>query len=511
MAIECNQGKGAKGMAKGHITDFVFDNANKFGDKVVIACEDKKITARQLALFVEGTAASLRTILGDSKDQQIVGIYLQNSWQFVVTYLAILHTGNIAMPIDTKYKQQQTDAIINQIEPSIIISSKEYLEVLDDKCPVIEWDAVIKSQDKNEAIGDYLRLNPKEQIASLLFTSGTTGNPKTVPYTHDSYIWNIETASKLWGWTDKDILLLSLPLSHWHGLAMVFTGSIIMGNELRIHDGFNQEKIINELTGGEVTIFSHVPAGYAQLAEYAKGKSIVLTTKKPLCLSASSALPPHVWRKFKESLGIEINERYGTSEGGLIASNIPGDHQNGTVGRLVPGVEIKFNDIGAIAVRSPGVFPGYYNHTIKPENGWWFTGDIGYMGDDNRLYIKGRVQEKIKKLGYTVYPRDIEWSLSQVSGIKESFVLGIQDNDSISDRIIYFIVGDVKESEVFEYATKNMHTSWRPDSIVKLDSIPKNPNGKTDLKALRQLAESIGRKDIIKASSINTLLEYGGR
>jgi acyl-CoA synthetase (AMP-forming)/AMP-acid ligase II len=476
-------------MNQKYITDFVFENAAKYKDKKVIVCDGKELTAEQLANLVAATAQKIQKNIPASNKQQIVGMLLPNSWEFVVVYLAILHTGNIAMPLDTKYKKQQIHSIIKQLKPKLLITDEDYADLLPKDATMVTCGDVISEEVVDEK-QDHLRIDPKKQIASLLFTSGTTGQPKAVPYTHESYIWNIKTVSPLWNWSEKDIVLLALPLSHWHGLAMVFTGGLILGSEVRIQDGFDADRIIDQLISGEITIFSHVPAGYAKLALHKPENNYLTKNKKPLCLSASSPLPPRVWRDFKARFDIEITERYGTSEGGVIAANTPGDHQHGTVGSIIPGVKIKFGEDGAIAVKSPSVFPGYYNHDTNMGDGWWFTGDIGYIGDDNRLYIKGRVQEKMKKNGYTVYPRDIEHSLTQLDAIKEAYVIGSQDNNKTSDTITYFIVGDIDEATVMAYAKQNMHTSWRPDKIIMLDSIPKNGNGKTDIKTLRVLAES---------------------
>ncbi len=144
-------------------------------------------------------------------------------------------------------------------------------------------------------------------------------------------------------------------------------------------------------------------------------------------------------------------------------------------------------------MRSPGLFPGYYNNEEATgknytEDGFWLTGDIGEFSNDGHLMLKGRVIEKIKKLGYTVYPRDVEWAVQKLPGIKEIILVGVQDEAQLSDTLVYFIVGNVTEAAVLAHCKANLPAAWRPDAIVFMDELPKNRTGKPIRPKLLQLA-----------------------
>jgi acyl-CoA synthetase (AMP-forming)/AMP-acid ligase II len=209
-------------------------------------------------------------------------------------------------------------------------------------------------------------------------------------------------------------------------------------------------------------------------------------------ISGSAPFPPQLWRDFKDRFGVEVIETYGTSETGRIAANIKDQIKLGSAGHILPGVMAKVSDQGEILVKSDGVFPGYWNnpeatqHALSAD-GYWRTGDIGQIKDDY-IFLKGRSQERIRKFGYTVSPRDVEWALLENPKIKEALVVGSPAAGNQDDLISYFISGDINESELLDYCKQNLPFNWRPDNIVIMDSLPRTHNGKLNVKALKELA-----------------------
>ena len=158
----------------------------------------------------------------------------------------------------------------------------------------------------------------------------------------------------------------------------------------------------------------------------------------------------------------------------------------------MPGVEVKFSEVGEVEVKSGGVFPGYWNNpeataSATTADGFWRTGDIGEI-KGGYLYLKGRLQERIRKFGHTVSPRDVEWALLENPNIREVFVMGLQDRAGPDDKIVYFVSGDISDDELKIYCKDNLPFSWRADRIIRLESLPKTKNGKPHLKKMQELA-----------------------
>lgn len=473
-----------------HIHDYLEINAEKYPDETALIDDDERLTWHELQTRVTDAAAALSHELTTSGEQQVVGMLLPNSWKFIVVYLAILRTGHIALPLDPNYKKLEIDSILEQIVPQVIITDDEHRHLFG--APLLADELMATAAEPN--VNAFVRLDPKNQVASLLFTSGTTGKPKITQYTHANHMWNITAVSDLWKWTHEDTLLLSLPLSHWHGLVMGLDGALYHGNTIYLHERFDAEKTLETLASGVISLFMHVPIAYSRMVLVDRPKEYDLSQVR-LCVSGSSYLPPSVWHKFKDLFGHEILERYGASEMGLLVSNRLDDRQPGSVGFPLPDVTIRVTESGELAMKSPGLFPGYYKNeeaTNKnlAEDGLWMTGDIGTFADNGRLVLQGRVIEKIKKLGYTVYPRDVEWALMKLEGITDVVLIGLQDDASLSDTLVYFVVGSATEEEIRAYCKAHMPAAWRPDKIIFLEDIPKTRSGKPVRMQLLEMAKN---------------------
>lgn len=471
-----------------HITDYLSQTASAFPDKSAFVCEGRTLSWSELEREVDLMAAHILEHVS-SPEQQVVGILLPNSWQFVVAYLGILRAGHIVLPLDPSFKKLENETITEQVKPVVTVTNGAFAIELPDGFQTIIFED--KTPHSDATLATAVRLPAEEQIATLLFTSGTTGKPKVTAYTHANHMWNIDAVADLWKWTSDDRILLSLPLSHWHGLVMGVAGALHRGNTVYLHERFNAEATVKALQSGDITLFMHVPIAYFKLVEYADGKKYDIS-KVRLCISGSSYLPPAIWNGFKEAFGQEILERYGSSETGLIASNTLDVRHPGVVGRVLPGVDLRVESDGQLAMRSPGRFLGYFRNpgaTAKnfTSDGWWLTGDIGEFNDNGELRLKGRIQEKIKKLGYTVFPRDVEWAVMQNPEVHDVVAIGVQVPESLSDTMVYFVVSDLTEDEIMAFCKQNLPAAWRPDRIIKLDEMPKTRSGKPKLAQLRTM------------------------
>lgn len=472
-----------------HITDYLKRNAELYVNEPAFICPERTLTWVELYAESDALGQQLLARIADNSSQQVIGLLMANSWQFVVAYLGILQAGHIVMPIDPNLKKLEVTALIEQTPPVLTLTSPAFVDEIPDNSEIL-MQADFLTSAPNDRI-EPLRMPAQDQIVSLLFTSGTTGKPKVTAYTHKNYLWNIDAVTELWQWTKQDTLLLSLPLSHWHGLAMGVCGAIKNANTVYLHERFDAEETLKTLASGNVSLFMHVPIAYFKLVEFEEYAKYDISNVR-LCVSGSSYLPPKIWHGFKEKYGHEILERYGASEMGLIASNRLDDREPGSVGFVLPGVDVRVEADGQLAMRSPGLFPGYFNNSEATKkqfthDGWWLTGDIGVFAENGRIKLVGRIQEKIKKLGYTIYPRDVEWALMKNHDIHEVVVVGVQIPDSLSDDMVYFVVGNLTEQQIRDYCKQNLPSFWRPDIVVFLDEIPKSRAGKPKIQALREL------------------------
>jgi len=475
-------------VSKTHLTDFLKSNAERMPHKPAIVCEDKSLDWQELWELTQKAASNLGPLLGKDSDQKIVALLFPNSWEYVVAYLAVLETGHIAMPLDVIFKSLEIEAVLQQIPSALVIADRANLSRLPKNTNSLLFDDLL--MEKPAGVYEPLRLPADEQIASLIFTSGTTGQPKATTYTHSNHIWNIEVCSQVWQWDEFDSLLVSLRLSHWYGLVMGLSGVLYHGNTMYLQERFEPEFTLKELASGKATIFTHVAGTFTKLLEVKDYEKYDLS-KVRLFISGGAPLPPPAWQEFKKRFGHEILEVYGSSESGRIASNLLDERIPGSPGRPLPGVQVRISEAGEVQVKSRGVFPGYYkNEGLTKagftDDGWWRTGDIGEIRG-GRVVLKGRKQERIRRQGYTISPRDIEWVLHKDEAITDAYVMGVQHPERSDDELVYFLVTSASEQEVMDFCKQAMPSIWRPTRIIKLEQIPRTHSGKPKLPMLKAM------------------------
>jgi acyl-CoA synthetase (AMP-forming)/AMP-acid ligase II len=438
---------------------------------------------------VERVAANIGPLI-DSNNQEVITVLLPNSIDFIVAYMAIIETGHIALPLDPAYKSLEFDNLIEQIPPKLIISNAEYRTKFSE---THQKDVRLLEDIRNKTSKEYkpLRLDPKKQIASLTFTSGTTGKPKAVPNTHANHIWNIKVCSERWDWSTKDTLLVSVPLSHMHGIVIGLSGSIYHGNTIYLQKWFDETETLQLLASGNISILTHAASAYVKLIQAADDNYDLSAVR--LCISGAAPLPPAIWQKFKQRYGVEILETYGTSETGRIAGNRLHERLLGSPGKPFSGVDLRLSKEDEVLIKSGGVFPGYFKNAEATKasltkDGYWRTGDLAEL-KDGYLFIKGRLQERIRRFGYTISPRDVEWALLKNPGIKDIFVLGRQVTGQPDDEIIYFLVTELDDEAITAYCKQNLLFAWRPDKVIHLNELPKTRSGKVKMMELKELID----------------------
>ena len=348
-------------------------------------------------------------------------------------------------------------------------------------------------------VNDHVESRQGEDIACILYTSGTTGRSKGAMLTHANLASNGLALHTIWRWQEGDVLLHTLPIFHAHGLFVALHCAMLSGSELIFLPKFNVDDVRAYLPSA--TVMMGVPTHYTRLlADPNFGADDCSSIR--MFTSGSAPLTPAVFRQFTARTGHTICERYGMTECGIITSNPPeGQRLAGTVGYALPKVEIRVVEddgrpvasdaIGKVEVIGPNVFPGYWQLPEKTaeemtHDGFFRTGDIGSMAEDGRLTLVGRVSDLIISGGYNVYPKEIELLLDSVDGVTESAVVGLP-HPEFGEGVAAFVVGngEVTEAELQETLTDRVARFKHPKTYLFIDELPRNAMGKVQKSQLR--------------------------
>jgi malonyl-CoA/methylmalonyl-CoA synthetase len=335
-----------------------------------------------------------------------------------------------------------------------------------------------------------------EDLAAIAYTSGTTGRSKGAMLLHRNLVANAEAVCAAWRWTADDVLLLALPLFHVHGLMVGAHCTFFTGAGAELHRKFDAATVYDALIEGRVTMFFGVPTMYARLL-----REVALREERPrplrLYVSGSAPLSPQAFEEFERLFGERILERYGMTETVMNLTNpYDGERKPGTVGVPFPGQEARVVDVksreplsagevGEIEVRGPHVFAGYWNRPDATEesfdeDGWFRTGDLGYVDEGGYFTISGRAKELIISGGYNVYPREVEEVIEGCPGVSEVAVVGLPDPE-YGERVVAAVVRDdqtLSAEKVREFCRETLASYKKPREVVFLDVLPRNALGK---------------------------------
>jgi malonyl-CoA/methylmalonyl-CoA synthetase len=296
-----------------------------------------------------------------------------------------------------------------------------------------------------------------------------------------------------WRWGSGDRLLHALPLFHVHGLGIAFHGTLVAGASTTLIP-FNPEAVVAELQR-DCTMFFGVPAMYQRLVEHLEQHPADLTHVR-LFVAGSAPLAPALFERAEQALGQPVLERYGITEGGIVVSNpYDGPRQPGRVGYPLPGVEVRLGDQSEVLLRGGQVFSGYWHNDAATRealaDGWLHTGDVGEIGDDGTLAIRGRIKELIITGGFNVYPREVELVLEQHPAVAEVAVVGIP-SEQWGEEVTAFVVArePVQPEELIAFARERLSTYKCPRVVRFIDVLPRNAMGKVQKSRLDTSAGS---------------------
>ncbi|MGR3711586.1 MAG: malonate--CoA ligase [Shimia sp.] len=429
----------------------------------------------------------------------------------IALYAAAVQAGAIYLPLNTAYTQAELDYFMQDADPSLIVcNSKDETTVR--ALAKTRGTAVLtlggaagslsRAADDKSTEFTAVERGP-DDLAALLYTSGTTGRSKGAMLSHNNLLSNAIALTDLWEITSDDRLIHALPIFHTHGLFVAMNTSLLAGAKVRFCEAFDLEVILHELP--QSTLLMGVPTFYTRiLADTRFTKDLVDNMR--VFVSGSAPLLAETHREFEDRTGHRILERYGMTETNMITSNpLNGERLAGTVGYPLSGTEVvisdpdtgasqPFGEIGMIEVRGDNVFQGYWNMPEKTaeelrETGFFLTGDLGIQTEDGRVSIVGRSKDLIISGGYNIYPKEIEDVLNDLPDVVESAVFGVPNPDfgeSVVAAIVAETDGTLSIEAVKESVQSKLARFKHPREYLLLEALPRNTMGKVQKNVLRE-------------------------
>lgn len=457
---------------------------------VLLTPDGDRVTAAELADRTHAAAGRYAAAGLEPGDRIVMSAAA--SVDLVVAYAAALRYGLTVVPANTAYCGPELAAVAAAAKPALaLLDDPDRAAGLALRCcaPDLAGLPAPVPDPRLDAAGP-------DDVALVVYTSGTTGQPKGAPLTHANLLASVHAVRVAWRWTPEDRLALCLPLFHVHGLGVGLHGTLVTGASALVLPRFTPAGVAEAVTGHGATLFFGVPTMYHRLAESSylgdlRGLRLAVSGSAPLAAQLHAAVA--------EGSGQQVLERYGMTETVMLVSNpYAGPRRPGTVGLPLPGVSVRLSPrpggVAEIEVRGPNVITGYLD---RPEataeaftpDGWFRTGDLGVLDGDGYLTISGRAKELIITGGYNVYPREVEEVLRAHPDVADAAVVGAPSAEW-GEVVVAFVVpalpGDRADSSDLEKLRERLE-EWcacrlaphkRPRAWRWVDSVPRNPLGK---------------------------------
>ena len=456
------------------------------GGDVVLSAGGRSLTRDELRTAAEKVAGGLRN--EDALPGERVALYAANSLDWVIAYLGVQRAGGVAVMMNPDYHAAEAEHILTDSDPVAVIADEPRAGIV----RRLER-GVIPLEDLPEGPAPPMPSLTPDSPAAIMYTSGTTGRPKGAVIDHGAFLAQARGAIEVWRWTSGDVLVHALPLFHLHGLGMGLHGTLLSGASARLIP-FSPQAVVAELTSGG-TMFFGVPSMYQRLCAWLEQHPADLSHVR-VFVCGSAPLPPALFERCTALLGQPPIERYGITEGGIVVSNpYDGPRQPGRVGVPFPGVEVALGEQDEVLLKGGQVFQGYWRNPKATEeaftaDGFFRTGDVGEIGDDGTLAIKGRLKELIISGGFNVYPREVEIVLETHPAVGEVAVAGLP-SEAWGEEVTAFVVpsgaGGVDEVEIIAFARERLATYKCPRRVVVLEKLPRNAMGKVEKSKLSKL------------------------
>ena len=440
-----------------------------------------------------------------------VAVQVEKSVANLLLYLATVRAGAVYLPLNTAYTANELDYFLGDAEPSLVVCDPDRREaiaglVAGRPVAVETLDAAGDGSLAEAAAGEPLAFatvpRAADDLAAILYTSGTTGRSKGAMLTHANLATNAETLVESWRFSRDDTLLHALPIYHTHGLFVAINVALLARARMIFLPKFDAAQVLALLP--RATAMMGVPTFYVRLVQH-PGLTREAAAGMRLFVSGSAPLLAETHRAFEEKTGHAILERYGMTETNMNTSNpYDGARVPGTVGPPLPGVAVRVTDpetgtglgideIGMIEVKGPNVFKGYWRMPEKTAaefrpDGFFITGDLGKIDPEGYVHIIGRGKDLIITGGFNVYPKEIESEIDLIPGVFESAVIGVPHADfgeGVTAVVVPAPGGDIDEAKVLAALDGRLARFKQPKRVIVVPELPRNTMGKVQKNALR--------------------------
>jgi malonyl-CoA/methylmalonyl-CoA synthetase len=449
-----------------------------------------------------------------------VAAQTEKSVSGLVLYLASVRAGAVYLPLNTAYTLNELEYFITDAEPSLVVCDPARAEGIsaiaakvgarvetlgpDGKGSLTEAADKASAEFKTVARGH-------DDLAAILYTSGTTGRSKGAMLSHDNLASNSLTLVDYWGFTDKDVLIHALPIYHTHGLFVASNVTLFARASMIFLPKFDPEAIIKLMA--HATVLMGVPTFYTRLLQ-SPALTKESTKHMRLFVSGSAPLLADTHREWFARTGHAVLERYGMTETNMNTSNpYDGERVAGAVGHALPGVSVRVTDpetgkelardtIGMIEVKGPNVFKGYWRMPEKTksefrDDGFFITGDLGKIDDKGYVHILGRGKDLVISGGFNVYPKEIESEIDAMPGVIESAVIGVPHADfgeGVTAVVVCNKGAGISEASVLNALDGRLAKFKMPKRVFVVDELPRNAMGKVQKNILRDTYKDIYTK-----------------
>ena len=444
-----------------------------------------------------------------------IAVQVDKSVEAMMLYLATLRAGYVFLPLNTAYQSAEIDYFVGNAEPAVVVctarnfgwvskiafkAGTRHVFTLNDDRTGSLLERAAHCSDRHVAA-----TRGTDDLAAILYTSGTTGRSKGAMLTHGNLLSNARVLKDYWGWQEGDVLIHALPIFHVHGLFVAIHGALLNGSRMIWLAKFDPKVVIENLP--RATLFMGVPTLYVRmLAEPSLTREAARHMR--LFISGSAPLLIETFQAWQQRTGHTILERYGMSETSMLTSNPyhagDGGRRGGTVGFPLPGVGVRVRDdqgqpvpagdIGNIQVKGPNVFKGYWRMPEKTkeeftDDGWFRTGDVGKIDADGYVTIVGRSKDLIISGGYNVYPAEVEGYINEMPGVAESALVGVPHPDfgEVGVAVVIPKPGARIDGEQIVAKLKSQLANFKvPKRCFVVKELPRNTMGKVQKNLLRE-------------------------
>jgi malonyl-CoA/methylmalonyl-CoA synthetase len=459
-----------------------------------------------------GRAARALVELGVEPGDRVAA-QIDKSPDAIVLALACFRAGAALLPLNTAYTLPELEYFLGDARPALTLcrpANLEAVRALGAKLGLEAVESLGARRDGGfaEAIAAATSELPPvprapDDLAAILYTSGTTGRSKGAMLTHENLASNAQTLVDIWRFTSDDVLIHALPVFHTHGLFVATNVALLAGATMIFQPRFDADAVMAAMP--RATSLMGVPTFYTRLLDHPGLKSAAAAHMR-IFISGSAPLLSETHQRWREATGHAILERYGMTETNMITSNpYEGERRAGTVGFPLPGVSLRIADpdtgaplpngaVGVIELAGPNVFKGYWRMPEKTASefrpdGFFISGDLGMIDDRGYVHIVGRAKDLIISGGFNVYPKEIESEIDAIDGVEESAVIGVAHPDfgeGVTAIIVVTPGAALDEAAILKAIEGRLARYKAPKRVIFVEELPRNAMGKVQKAALRE-------------------------